>query len=638
MELSQYGELFLSEAREHLSAINHLLLELEAGRGAAAAVEGLFRSVHTIKGMSATMGYAGVAALAHELEEVLDRLRSSGGEVDPGTPDLLFAAADALEHSIDAAVAEAAEPGEVRRVVQRLRSFAGSEVPIDALVGDTIAEPGEAVLAVEVEVSAESALPGVRAFLVLNRARELGEVSGVSPDEARFGDSAFAGHLRFLLRTEEPEAAVREALVAVGDVAAVVVGELGAAAAPDSGRSDETRRSGARNIRVDLRRLDALMNGVGELVILRDRLQRLAASQQPELRDTLDQAGRLISELQHEVVQSRLVPVWQVFDRFPRLVRDAARQLGKRVELVIEGKETQLDRSVLDEIGDPLVHLLRNAVDHGFETPAERCAAGKPETGTLRLGAARERSHVALRVEDDGRGIDRKQVLARALSGGLVEPAAAADLSDEEIFRLLLLAGFSTADEVTDVSGRGVGLDVVATRVRALGGLLEIRSREGAGTTFILRLPLSLAIVRALLVRVGADEAFALPLTHVLESVELEPGQVGLHDGRRVATIRDEVYPLVDLGELLGRPGRAFDTPRPTVIVEAAGAPLAVGVDELAGQQEVVVKSFDATQCTLRLFSGATILADGRPALILDVGSLAALALGAATAEGATPL
>lgn len=638
MELSQYGELFLSEAREHLSAINHLLLELEAGRGAAAAVEGLFRSVHTIKGMSATMGYAGVAALAHELEEVLDRLRSSGGEVDPGTPDLLFAAADALEHSIDAAVAEAAEPGEVRRVVQRLRSFAGSEVPIDALVGDTITEPGEAVLAVEVEVSAESALPGVRAFLVLKRARELGEVSGVSPDEARFGDAAFAGHLRFLLRTEEPEAVVREALVAVGDVAAVVVGELGAAAAPDSGRSDETRRSGARNIRVDLRRLDALMNGVGELVILRDRLQRLAASQQPELRDTLDQAGRLISELQHEVVQSRLVPVWQVFDRFPRLVRDAARQLGKRVELVIEGKETQLDRSVLDEIGDPLVHLLRNAVDHGFETPAERRAAGKPETGTLRLGAARERSHVALRVEDDGRGIDRKQVLARALSGGLVEPAAAADLSDEEIFRLLLLAGFSTADEVTDVSGRGVGLDVVATRVRALGGLLEIRSREGAGTTFILRLPLSLAIVRALLVRVGADEAFALPLTHVLESVELEPGQVGLHDGRWVATIRDEVYPLVDLGELLGRPGRAFDTPRPTVIVEAAGAPLAVGVDELAGQQEVVVKSFDATQCTLRLFSGATILADGRPALILDVGSLAALALGAAAAEGATPL
>ncbi|MGI9189875.1 MAG: chemotaxis protein CheW [Longimicrobiaceae bacterium] len=637
MELSQYGELFLSEAREHLSAINHLLLELEAGRGAAAAVEGLFRSVHTIKGMSATMGYAGVAALAHELEEVLDRLRSSGGEVDPGTPDLLFAAADALEHSIDAAVAEAAEPGEVRRVVQRLRSFAGSEGPIDALVGDTIAEPGEAVLAVEVEVSAESALPGVRAFLVLKRARELGEVSGVSPDEARFGDAAFAGHLRFLLRTEEPEAAVREALVGVGDVAAVVVGELGAAAAPDSGRSDEARRSGARNIRVDLRRLDALMNGVGELVILRDRLQRLAASQQPELRDTLDQAGRLISELQHEVVQSRLVPVWQVFDRFPRLVRDAARQLGKRVELVIEGKETQLDRSVLDEIGDPLVHLLRNAVDHGFETPAERRAAGKSETGTLRLGAARERSHVALRVEDDGRGIDRKQVLARALSRGLVEPAAAADLSGEEVFRLLLLAGFSTADEVTDVSGRGVGLDVVATRVRALGGLLEIRSREGAGTTFILRLPLSLAIVRALLVRV-ADEAFALPLTHVLESVELEPGQVGLHDGRRVATIRDEVYPLVDLGELLGRPGHAFDTPRPTVIVEAAGAPLAVGVDELAGQQEVVVKSFDATQCTLRLFSGATILADGRPALILDVGSLAALAVGDAAAEGATPL
>ncbi len=638
MELSQYGELFLSEAREHLAAINHLLLELEAGRGAPTAVEGLFRSVHTIKGMSATMGYAGVAALAHELEEVLDQLRSPGSDVDAETADLLFAAADALEHSIDAAVAEAAEPAEVRQVVQRLRFHAASEVATVGLAGASAVEPAAAALAVEVEVSGASALPGVRAFLVLQRARQLGEVSGVSPDETALGEGEFGGGLRFLLRTDEPEQAVREALVAVGEIASVAIGELGPATPAGSTAAEGATRSGARNIRVDLRRLDALMNGVGELVILRDRLQQLAAGQEPELRETLDQAGRLISELQHEVVQSRLVPVWQVFDRFPRLVRDAARQLGKRVELVIEGKETQLDRSVLDEIGDPLVHLLRNSVDHGFETPAERRAAGKPETGTLRLGAARERSHVALRVEDDGRGIDREQVLARAVARGVLEPAAAAALPDEEVYRLLLLPGFSTAETVSDVSGRGVGLDVVATRVRALGGLLEIRSRPGAGTAFILRLPLSLAIVRALLVRVAGGETFALPLTHVLESVELEPEQVGLHGGRRVATVRDEVYPLVDLGEVLGCPGQGFDGARSAVIVEAAGAPLAVGVDELAGQHEVVVKGFDATECTLRLFSGATILADGRPALILDVGSLATLAVGEAATSVATAL
>ncbi|MEW5927371.1 MAG: chemotaxis protein CheA, partial [Gemmatimonadota bacterium] len=381
----------------------------------------------------------------------------------------------------------------------------------------------------------------------------------------------------------------------------------------------------ARNIRVDLRRLDALMNQIGELVIIRDRLQKLAAvKDEPELEETVDQAARLISELQDEIMQARMVPVGQVFDRFPRLVRDAARTLGKQVEFVIEGQEIEFDRSMLDEIGDPIVHLLRNSLDHGIESPGERRAAGKPETGTLHLLAARERSQVLIRVEDDGRGISRERVLAKAVAAGLVPAEVASSLPDDEVYRLLTRPGFSTAERVTDVSGRGVGLDVVATRVRALGGTLEIESAPGRGTVFTLRMPLTLAIVRALLVRLDG-ETYALPITHVGETVEIPEADVRSVKGRTVAVLRDEVIPLISLRGMLRHDEAApADGRRMAVVLESGENRVGVEVDALAGQQEIVVKSFDATVGTLRLFSGATILSDGRPALILDVGSILA--------------
>ncbi|MDP9348053.1 MAG: chemotaxis protein CheA, partial [Gemmatimonadota bacterium] len=389
----------------------------------------------------------------------------------------------------------------------------------------------------------------------------------------------------------------------------------------------------ARNIRVDLRRLDALMNQIGELVIIRDRLRQLAAVREvPELGEAVDQAARLITELQDEIMQARMVPVGQVFDRFPRLVRDAARALGKKVEFVIEGKEIEFDRSMLDEIGDPIVHLLRNSLDHGIEAPAERRAAGKPETGMLHLTAARERSQVVIRVEDDGRGIQRERVTAKAVAGGLVSAEAARAMTDEEVYDLLTRPGFSTAETITDVSGRGVGLDVVATRVRALGGTLEISSRPGEGTAFTLRLPLTLAIVRALLVRLG-EETYALPITHVSETVEIEPSEIHTVKGKTVAVLRDDVVPLLPLRALLRREeAEAAAELRTAVILERGEHRVGVEVDGLVGQQEIVVKSFDATVGTLRLFSGATILSDGRPALILDVGSLLARDTGAEAA------
>lgn len=630
MELSQYAELFLSESREHVSAINHLLLTLERDPRSREALEGVFRGVHTIKGMSATMGYRAVADLAHEMENLLEAVRQGRRAAETELVDALFAGADALESAIEVAVEEGDAEADVAEVVARLRALApeapGAEDDEAAAPAPGAALPAEAgALHVRLRVDPASALPGVRAFMALRAARGLGEVSGVEPAEAALQEEGFSGTVRFVLRTDAAPGEVEAALRAAGEIAEVALGGVDAPAAEEPGAAPEGpgRAAGrVRNIRVDLTRLDALVNAVGELVIVRDRMKQLAPrAAEPELAETMDQAARLIGELQDEIMRARMAPVWQVFDRFPRLVRDAARALGRRIDFVIEGKEIELDRSMLDEIGDPLVHLLRNAVDHGVEPPAERRAAGKPETGTLRLTAARERSRIVIRVEDDGRGIHPDRVLAKAVARGVVSAEEARGLSDDEVVRLITRPGFSTAETVTDVSGRGVGLDVVATRVRALGGMLEIASVPGEGTSMTLQLPQTLAIVRALLVR-QSGETYALPLTHVGETVQLLPEEVGAVKGKPVAYLRDEVIPLHSLRALLGSNGAGPTHKRPAVVLEVGEQRVGLEVDQLLGQQEIVVKAFDATDDTLRLFSGATILSDGRPALILDAGSL----------------
>ena len=362
------------------------------------------------------------------------------------------------------------------------------------------------------------------------------------------------------------------------------------------------------------------MNLIGELVIARGRLQAIAADlRDPALDETLALASRLVSDLQDEIMTSRLVPVWQVFDRFPRLVRDAARSTGKDVDFVIEGKEIELDRSMLDEIGEPVVHLLRNAVDHGLESPGERRAAGKPPRGQLRLSALRDRASILIRVSDDGRGIDRARVLAKARQQGLVEESRE-DLTDDELYALIARAGFSTAASVTDLSGRGVGIDVVATRVRGMGGSLELRSVEGEGTTVTARLPVTLAIVRAVLAKVN-DETYAVPMTHVSETMELPAGAHETVKGREVLSLRDDVLPLVHLRDLVKLP-RQPDRLSHVIVLEMADRRAGILVDRLLGQQDIVVKQFDGVRDGSPLFSGATILGDGAPALILDVSTL----------------
>ncbi|HEX6058107.1 MAG TPA: chemotaxis protein CheA [Gemmatimonadaceae bacterium] len=653
MDLSRYADLFLTESREHLSAINHALLELERTRGGAESVGAVFRAVHTIKGMSATMGYTAVAELAHEMESLLDRVRRGERAVTPVIGDALFRAADALEQSIEAAVADRGGSVDVAPLVARLRSLgaedgapaapAGGPAPASASragpeatpTGWSAADPGGEGVLVRVRIADGAPLRGVRAFLALQKARALGTVTGVSPAEEALQQEQFERDFAIRLVTKASAPEIERAVASVGDVDAVQI--TGAATAPGadaaSGPDGGERRAGAapgvpdagarqqRHVRMDLRRLDNLMNLIGELVITRGRLIEIARGlADPSLDEAVTQASRLVSDLQDEIMSARMVPVWQVFDRFPRLVRDATRSLDKQIEFSVEGKEIELDRSMLDEIGDPIVHLLRNAIDHGIESPAERRERGKPEVGRLSLSAGRDRSAVVIRVVDDGRGIDRGRVLERAKSLGLAEPGKA-DLSDEELIRLISRPGFSTAERVSDISGRGVGIDAVQNRVRALGGSVDIRSTPGQGTIVTVRLPVTLAIIRALLARVN-DETYALPMTHVNETVELRGDALKTVKGREVFVLREDVLPLMRLRELVRSSERTYRGTEQVVVLELSDRRVGLIVDELTGQQEIVVKQFDGVRDGLSLFSGATILGDGAPALILDVSSL----------------
>ena len=645
MDTARYAELFLTESQDNLSAINHALLELERTPTAREPVGALFRAVHTVKGMSATMGYTVVAELSHELETLLDLVRRREREVGAALMDTLFAAADMLEQAIELSVAGRDEELDVAATIAALRVAAAPAASAAAPNATPkrkkkrrapVSAAASAPVTIHVTQEPNTPMAGVRAYLVLERAKALGTVVDVHPAPEAFDSDTFDGRLTIGLATEASDEAIDRAIRSAGFVAALAITRAGAS--PDRPRpappnvtplpgdgnagtaSELVAARQHRHIRIDLHRLDTLMNLIGELVITRGRLQQLAATiSEPALTEAVTQTSRLVADLQDGIMTSRMVPVWQVFDRFPRVVRDAARALGKQVDFVVDGQEIELDRSLLDEIGDPVVHLLRNAIDHGLETPDERVRSGKSPTGRLTLVASRDRSAVVIRVTDDGKGIDRERVLARAQEMGLVE-SSRAELTDDELIRLIARPGFSTAKQVTDISGRGVGIDAVHARVRSLGGTVDIKSAKGQGTSVTVRLPVTLAIVRALLAKVG-DETYAIPMTHVNETVHVESGTVRHVKGREVLVLRDDVLPLLHLRDVVRLP-RRDEAAGQVVVLEVADRRAGMVVDELTGQQEIVIKPFDAVKDGLSVFSGATILGDGVPALILDVSSL----------------
>src|SRR5437867_8655656 len=644
MDLSQYAELFLAESREHLSACNQLLLEWERNPAAAEPVGGLFRAVHTIKGMAATMGYGRIADLAHRLENLLDNLRRGGTAPADQTIQLLFRATDALEKAVGLAVAgrerevDLAILADIDPAAQQskpapqpsalARHFTESpEVPerqgLPPALAASVARGAGRI--VQVPIRPEAPLKGARAMLIVKKAQSIGTIHRMQPPPAAFESDDFDGRFVFELDTAAAPAEIEAAVRAVGDVERVTVGggatDESQVTAAESGAAGGGGRG--RHIRVDLRRLDTLMDLIGELVTERGRLNELAArwiGRDPEIDEVAIHVSRLASDLQNEIIQARMTPVWQVFDRFPRLVRDVARQLGKQVAFRVEGKEIELDRQILDELGDPLMHLLRNAVDHGIEPPAERKRHKKDPEGEIVLAAVRERSSVAISISDNGRGIDRAKILEKAKREGVVGPHVES-LSDDQLLRVLARPGFSTAEAVTSVSGRGVGIDVAMTRIRALGGSVEIRTEPGKGTAFVLRLPVTLAIVRALIAAVGT-ERYALPLTYVAETAEFGAIAMTTMEGREAMVLHDRVVPLVHLRSLLSVGGDAPPARRPVIVLEMGERRTGGVVDGMLGQQEIVVKGFEAPQGTLPVLSGATSMGDGVPALILDAAGL----------------
>jgi two-component system chemotaxis sensor kinase CheA len=646
---AKYAELFLTEGREHLSTINDALLTLERGAPPAQgeAIATIFRAVHTIKGMSATMGYAVVTELTHELESLLDRIRTGELKATEVITDLLFKAADVLERGIEAAVAGRTDV-DTAPVLRQLRHLA-QETPVEAERGRSssaqewsIPAPAGAGTLVRVRLSQDTPLRGVRAFMIVQALRRVGDVDDVAPSIPDLQADRFDHDFALRLTTDSSAAEIERIIRGCGDVGGVQIGEdAHPVSRMGTPSAERVRTSGGqiaaakratpvgglpldlrhRHVRIELSRLDSLMNLIGELVVARGRLGDLTKGVgNGPLAETVSQASRLIGELRDEIMHSRMVPVWQVFDRFPRLVRDASRALGKQIEFVVEGKDIELDRSMLDEIGDPIVHLLRNAVDHGIESSEQRIAAGKPAAGRILLSAERDRSAVVIKVSDDGRGIDRERVLVKAKETGLIE-STRQELSDEELVRVIARPGFSTAARLTEVSGRGVGVDAVYSRVRAMGGSVDVRSVAGRGTTVTLRLPLTLAILRAILAQV-ANEQYAIPITHVSETVEVLPESVQTLRGSEVLLVRQDVLPLIRLRAVVGLPPAKLQDLEQAVIIHVADKRAALVVDELVGQQDIVVKRVDQVRDGLHCFSGATILGNGAPALILDVGSL----------------
>ncbi len=616
MDVARYAELFRTESHEQLAAMDAALLALERGTDGAAPLREFFRAAHTLKGMSATMGFEALGALAHDVEAAVEPWRDRGRPPD-AVLDLLFQSTDALRSAVAAAVTAQAVPAGIDGLRVRLRSgvaAAAADLGRPAAITPS-AEPLAAArrrsqvgVAVRVTLVADCAMPGVRALLVLRAAEALGRVLTVTPARDALVALTVPEPLEFELLSDAPPGVIAERLRRVGDVAAVEV------LPPADG--DAAR--GPRTVRVDVARLDRLLDVAAALTLVRGQLERAVAARtaDPALTDAVHSTGRLVEAMQQEVLSARLIPVGQAFDRFPRLVRDAARATGKAVRLEVEGSEIEVDRALVDALGEPLVHLLRNAVDHGIEPADVRAARAKPAEGTIRLTATRDRNAVLLHIRDDGGGIDREQVAAKAVARGLL-PAGVGPLDDAALLQLLATPGFSTAAEVSALSGRGVGLDAVLAGVRQVGGTVQVETAPGEGTLWTLRLPISVAIVPALLVRV-AGYCYAFPLAYVRETLDVsEPAAVA----GGVLQVRGTAVPLVSARALMQLEPHEDARP-PVVLVEGRGTTVGVVVDAVLGQQEVVVEPLAALRGARSLFNGATILADGTVALIFDAGSL----------------
>ena len=651
-DLSKYLALFVSESREHLDALSAGLVRLEkAGGGGevpAEVVDELFRHVHSLKGMAAAMQLEGIALLAHRAEDVVGVVRALGTAPSAEVVDLLLAVTDALSEMVKEAGAGGA-PVAPEPLAERLSAASSrlrGSTPTATAAAPPPAAPApagpapEAIpagktrrLRVDVEVVEGSPVPAVRGFLVLKRLEGAGRVVTASPGAAELRAGQMPGRkLTVEVETDQPVAEVERTLAQIADLGRVQVLEVAEPAPhrpppPAAPPRPEGPGEAPRTVRVRAEMLDEFLDVSGELLLATARLRELGRAM-PEAgrrahEEGLDRLQAIAKDLHGRVMSARMTPLTGLSDRLPRAARDLARRTGKQVDVVVTGSEIEVDRALLDEISDPVLHLLRNAVDHGIETAAQRIAAGKRPTGRIEVSARRERDRVILEVSDDGRGMDPESLRRSAVARGAIGAEAAAALPDAEALLLACLPGVSTAGQVTDVSGRGVGMDAVKRSVESLSGTLAIESRRGEGTRFTMRLPLTVAMQPVLLVRVGL-EVVAIPVSKVHGASQAHVEALDRAGGAPQLAFGGGHVPVHDLGVLLGTGPAADGRRRSIVITDSEAGRVGLAVDQLLGQEEAVLKPLHGPLSLVPGLSAVTVLGNGRPVFVIDVPALVA--------------
>ena len=689
MDVSQYLEIFIDESNEHLQNLNTQILNLEADPENMDTINEIFRAAHSLKGMAGTMGYKRMQNLTHDMENVFSEVRNGHIKVVPGMIDILFQCLDALEEyvsnireSSDEGTNDnepliqqlnailnnkGAEPAPAAAAKEAPKAEGGSDgkkwrdIVLDSTqvtVLRAAQEQNKNVFGITVTVQDTCILKAARAFLVFKAVEEKSEIVVSNPPAQDIEDEKFDKDFSLIVISDNSLETVIKAAENVSEIASVlgeaidldkmkkmqeaapveetkpvaqaaVVNKPVEADKPAAAKPAEKKQAPGkpvgRTVRVDIEKLDVLMNLVSELIIAKNSLVSASNQEQSKangVNEHIEYLESVTTNLHESVMKVRMVPIESVVSKFPRMIRDLSKKLGKKMELYMTGEETELDRTVVDEIGDPLMHLLRNSADHGLESAEVRAQRGKPEQGSIFLDAYQDGNNVVIEVRDDGNGIDVDSVRNKAIERGTITAEQGANMSDKEIIDLLFLPSFSTAKAVTDVSGRGVGLDVVKSKIEALSGEVEVKSKLGVGSTWTIRLPLTLAIIQALMVIVG-DEKYAISLGSIQTIEDIAPSDIKLVQNKEVIHLRGTVIPLVRLSEVLDVESKKSNDENMVVVIVKKGDKLAgLVIDELLGQQEIVIKSLGKYIKQCKFISGATILGDGEVALILDANAL----------------
>lgn len=667
MEINQYLEVFLDESKENIQVINDQLLNLEKNPEDLSIVNEIFRAAHTLKGMSATMGYEDLADLTHKMENVFDQIRNENISVNPDMMDVMFDCVQILEEMIFDIENGGDGKKDVQEIVSLLKQIETGKViekEVAATVEKTIEvrqenqidindfeitvinqakSDGHFVYLINISLAEDCLLKAARVFMVFEVLESCGDVIKSLPTVEDLENENFDHSFSVIFVTKDSKEDIKNRILKVSEIVNVEITDYeifkqeskveesdtttkentSKKELKSSKNQTVTKKASSKTIRVNIERLDILMNLFEELVIDRGRLEQISQElDHADLKSTVERISRISSNLQNIILNMRMVPIENVFNRFPRMIRQLARELGKKIDLKIEGAETELDRTVIDEIGDPLVHLIRNALDHGLELPNERLESGKPEEGLLLLKAYHSGNHVFVEITDDGQGINKEKVLNKAINSGLISEEEASTLTDQQINELIMMSGFSTAKQVSDISGRGVGLDVVRNTIESIGGTINIYSEEGKGTTFSIQLPLTLSIISVMLVVLN-EEIYAIPLSSIIETAVIKKEQILKAHNKEVIDFRGHVVPLVHLNDVFGFDQQNNDSDYYSIVIVNKGDKMAgLVVDSFIGQQEIVLKNLGNYLTNIFAISGATILGNGRVALIIDTNAL----------------